>query len=388
MKISLGDEYEIIRRQARKFAEDECRLALRKYEELEEFPWELWKRASELGYTGLMIPEEYGGAGEDPLLAVIVAEEISRGFPSFGLSLGAHFTLCGYNIAREGNEFQKKKYLPMLASGKSIGCMGLTEPEAGSDATGIKTSAKKEDNFYILNGTKTFITNAPIADLFFIYAKTSPELGKRGISAFILERNFEGLSTSKPFKKMGNRCSPTGEIIMNNCKVPIENLVGKENEGVYIMMRGLDVERIILSAGALGIMQWALEISKNYSIQRFQFGKRIAEFQLIQEKLAEMAMMLEISRVYVYTIAKKWKENPGDRGLRGSAASLKLFVWDCAEKVTREAIQVLGGYGYMRENIVEMLYRDARLGPIGAGTAEIDKLIIFSELMENNDFII
>jgi len=276
----------------------------------------------------------------------------------------------------------------MLASGKSIGCMGLTEPEAGSDATGIKTSAKKEDNFYILNGTKTFITNAPIADLFFIYAKTSPELGKRGISAFILERNFEGLSTSKPFKKMGNRCSPTGEIIMINCKVPIENLVGKENEGVYIMMRGLDVERIILSAGALGIMQWALEISKNYSIQRFQFGKRIAEFQLIQEKLAEMAMMLEISRVYVYTIAKKWKENPGDRGLRGSAASLKLFVWDCAEKVTREAIQVLGGYGYMRENIVEMLYRDARLGPIGAGTAEIDKLIIFSELMENNDFII
>jgi isovaleryl-CoA dehydrogenase len=388
MKISLGSEYEIARRQARRFAEEELRPALRKYSESEEFPWELWKRASELGYTGLMIPEEYGGVGDDPLLAIIVLEEIARGFPSFGLSLGAHAVLCGYNIAREGNEFQKKKYLPLLASGKSIGCMGLTEPEAGSDATGIKTTARKEGNFYVLNGTKTFITNAPIADLFFVYAKTNPELGKYGISAFILERNFAGLSTSQPFKKMGNNSSPTGEIYMNDCKVPMENLVGKENDGVYIMMRGLDIERIILSAGAIGMMQWALEIAKDHSIKRFQFGKRIAEFQLIQEKLAEMAMLLEISRVYTYTVAKKWKENPGDRGLRGSAAALKLFVNDCAEKVTREAIQILGGYGYMRENIVEMLYRDARLGPIGAGTAEIDKLIIFKELMMNNDFII
>lgn len=388
MKIFLGPEYELARREARKFAEKELRPVARKYDEEEEFPWDLWKRAAELGYTGLMVPEEYGGSGEDPLLAVVVSEEIARGFPAFGLSLGAHCCLCAYNIAREGDEDQKRRYLPLLASGKAVGCMGLTEPEAGSDATGIKTTAKKEGDYYILDGTKTFITNAPIADIFFIYAKTSPEKGAHGISAFIVERSFPGISTSKPFKKMGNRASPTGEIYLDGCKVPKENLVGKEDEGVYVMMRGLDIERIILSAGALGIMQWALEIAKDYAAQREQFGKKIAEFQMIQEKLAEMAMLLEVSRIYVYETAKRWKEKPGDRGIRGTAAAAKLFAWDAAEKVTREAIQILGGYGYMRDNTVEMLYRDARLGPIGAGTAEIDKLIIFRELMLRNDFIV
>ncbi len=387
MKIFLGPEIEVARKQARKFAEDELRPVLRKYSELEEFPFELWKRSAELGYTGLMIPEEYGGVGTDPLLAVVIAEEISRGFPAFGLSLGAHFLLCGYNIAREGNEYQKRKYLPLLASGKAIGAMGLTEPGAGSDATGIKTTAKKDGDYYVLNGGKTFITNAPIADIFFIYAKTTPEKNVYGTSAFIVERNFSGVSTSEPFKKMGNNASPTGEIYFDNCKVPKENLVGEEDKGVYIMMRGLDIERIILSAGAIGIMQWALEIAKDYATQRVQFGQRIAEFQMIQEKLAEMAMLLEASRIYIYETAKKWKESPGDRNIRGTAAAVKLFVQDAAEKVAREAIQILGGYGYIRDNIVEMLYRDTRLGAIGAGTAEIDKLVIFRELLRG-DFII
>lgn len=388
MKIFLGPEYDIARKQAREFAEKELRPVVRRFDEEEAFPWDLWRRAAELGYTGLMIPEDYGGSGTDPLLATVVVEEVSRGFPAFGLSLLAHFCLAGYNIAREGSEAQKRKYLPMLASGKAIGAMGLTEPEAGSDATGIKATARRSGDYYVLNGVKTFITNAPIADIFFIYAKTSPERGAHGISAFIVERGFSGLSTSKPFEKMGNRASPTGEIYFNDCRVPKENLVGVEDEGVYVMMRGLDIERIVISAIALGIMQWSLEIVKDFTVQRVQFGKRIAEFQMIQEKLAEMAMLLEASRIYLYEAAKRWRDAPGERGLRGTAASVKLFTWDAAEKVAREAIQVLGGYGYMRENIVEMLYRDARLGPIGAGTAEIDKLVIFRELMLRGDFIV
>lgn len=388
MKIFLGPEYDVARKQAREFAERELRPVVRKFDEEEAFPWDLWRRAAELGYTGLMIPEDYGGSGVDPLLAVVVVEEISRGFPAFGLSLLAHFCLAGYNIAREGGEDQRKRYLPILASGKAIGAMGLTEPEAGSDATGIKTTARRNGDYYVLNGVKTFITNAPIADIFLIYAKTSPERGAHGISAFIVERGFPGLSTSKPFKKMGNRASPTGEIYLNDCRVPRGNLVGREDEGVYVMMRGLDIERIIISAIALGIMQWSLEIVKDFTVQRVQFGRRIAEFQMIQEKLAEMAMLLEASRIYLYEAAKRWRETPGERGLRGTAASVKLFVWDAAEKVAREAIQALGGYGYMRENIVEMLYRDARLGPIGAGTAEIDKLVIFRELMLRGDFTV
>ena len=361
---------------------------MRRFDEEEAFPWNLWRKAAELGYTGLMMPEEYGGSGTDPLLAVVVVEELSRGFPAFSLSLLAHFCLAGYNIAREGNEDQKKRYLPLLSSGKAIGAMGLTEPEAGSDATGIRTTARRDGDYYVLNGVKTFITNAPIADIFLIYAKTSPEKNAHGISVFIVEKGFSGLSTSKPFEKMGNRASPTGEIYLNECRVPRENLVGEEDRGVYAMMRGLDIERIVISAIALGVMQWSLEISKEFASQRVQFGRRIAEFQIIQEKLAEMAILLEASRIYLYEAAKKWRETPGDRGIRGTAASVKFFVWDAAEKVAREAIQILGGYGYMRENIVEMLYRDTRLGPIGAGTAEIDKLIVFRELMLRGDFII
>jgi isovaleryl-CoA dehydrogenase len=388
MKIFLGSEYELARRQAREFAEGELRPVVRRFDEDESFPWDLWRRASELGYTGLMIPEDYGGSGTDPLLAVVIVEELSRGFPAFSLSLIAHFCLAGYNIAREGSEDQRRRYLPVLASGKAIGAMGLTEPEAGSDATGIRTTARRDGGYYVLNGVKTFITNAPIADIFLIYAKTSPEKGAHGISAFIVERGFPGLSTSKPFEKMGNRASPTGEVYLNDCRVPRENLVGEEDKGVYAMMRGLDIERIIISAIALGIMQWSIEISKEYAAQRIQFGRRIAEFQMIQGKLAEMAIFLEASRIYLYEAARKWGEKPGDRGIRGTAASVKFFVWDAAEKVTREAIQVLGGYGYMRENIVEMLYRDSRLGPIGAGTAEIDKLVVFRELMLRGDFTV
>ncbi|MEM1546039.1 MAG: acyl-CoA dehydrogenase family protein [Candidatus Methanomethylicia archaeon] len=388
MRIFLGSEYELVRKQAREFAEKKLRPVVRRFDEEEVFPWDLWREAAELGYTGLMIPEEYGGSGTDPLLAVVIVEELSRGFPAFSLSLLAHFCLAGYNIAREGNEDQKKRYLPILASGKAIGAMGLTEPEAGSDATGIKTTARRDGDYYVLNGVKTFITNAPIANVFLIYAKTSPEKNAHGISVFIVERSFPGLSTSKPFEKMGNRASPTGEIYLNECRVPRENLVGEEDKGVYAMMRGLDIERIIISAIALGIMQWSIEISKEFAAQRIQFGRRIAEFQMIQEKLAEMAIFLEASRIYLYEAAKKWKITPGDRGIRGTAASVKFFVWDAAEKIAREAIQILGGYGYMRENIVEMLYRDARLGPIGAGTAEIDKLVVFRELMLRGDFTV
>lgn len=334
-----------------------------------------------------MIPEEYGGSGTDPLVAIVVCEEVARGFPAFGLSLGAHFLLAGHNIAREGDERQRSTYLPRLADGEAIGAMGLTEPEAGSDATGIKTTARHDGAYYVLNGSKTFITNAPIASIFLIFAKTSPEKGRHGISAFIAEKSFPGLSTGMPFKKMGNLSSPTGDVYFDACRVPEQNLVGKEDEGVYVMMRGLDIERIILSAGAIGMMQWALEISLNHSKTRQQFGTPIVNFQMIQGKLAEMALLLEVSRVYLYEAAKRWKERPGAKELRGTAAAVKWFVNEAVERVTKEAVQILGGYGYMRDGIVETLYRDARLGTIGAGTTEIDKLIAFEELL-GGDFLL
>jgi len=385
LKVTFSENEELAAANARKFAESRLRKNVLDLDEREEFDFDSFKEAAELGFCGLMIPEDYGGAGVNPLLAMTVLEELGTGSPSFALSLGVSFLLFGYNLAREGSDYLKGKYLPGISAGKSIGAMALTEPLHGSDAAGIETRAERRQEgggeSFVLNGTKTFITNAPIADVFFLYASH-----EGGISAFVVEKSFRGITVGKPLRKMGNRSSPTGEVFLDSCEVPSENLVGEEGRGIYAMMRGLDIERLVLPAIYLGAIRWAIQISKEYSMQRKQFGKSISEYQLVQSKLANMAIQYESVRTYLREVAAQWEKKPGDRSLRGSAASAKVVVGRAVEYVTREAVQILGGLGYMRDSYVEMLYRDGRLASIGAGTEEVEQLLIFKSLMEG-DFL-
>lgn len=384
MKFSISEEERLAAASAKKFAEERLRKNVLQLDEREEFDFDSFREAFEHGFCGLMIPEEFGGSGTDPLVAMAVLEELGAGSPSFALSLGASFLLFGHNLAREGSDHLKKKHLPDISTGRKIGAMALTEPLHGSDAAGIETRAERSGGGFVLNGSKTFITNAPIADLFLVYARDKKPDGD--ISAFVVERGYKGVATGKPLRKMGNRSSPTGEVFFDGCEVPAENLVGEEGKGVYAMMRSLDVERIVLPSIYLGAMKWAIEISKQYSLSRKQFGRSISEYQLIQSKLANMAVMYESAKAYLREVAAQWKKNPGDRSLRGSAAASKLLVGRAVEYATREAVQILGGAGYMRDSIVEMLCRDCRLASIGAGTEEMEELLVFRGLMEG-DFV-
>lgn len=384
VRVRMSTEEELLAETARKFAKGRLRQNVRRMDEAEEFDMGAFREACELGFSGLMIPQELGGCGVDPLSTVTVLEELGAGSPSFALSLGAHFLLFGHNLAREGSESLRKRYLPDIVSGKRIGAMALTEPEHGSDAVGIETAAERTGDGFLLSGSKTFITNAPIADLFLVYAKTGP--GPKGLSPFVVERGFGGVVTGPALRKMGNRSSPTGDVHLDGCPVPAENRVGSEDDGVHVLMRGLDIERIVLSAIYLGAMRWAMEIARDYSTLRRQFGRPLSEFQMLQSKLSEMAMGYECARVYLREVAKECALNPGARTLRGSAAAVKVIVGRTVESVTREALQILGGTGYMRDSVVEMLYRDGRLTSIGAGTEEIDKLIVFKSLLAG-DFV-
>jgi len=385
MNFEFDETQQLIVKTAKAFAEKEILPLAEKIDKECYFPENIFAKLAQVGFLGVNISPEYGGVGADILSAVLIVEQLARGSASVGLSYGAHDNLCAYNIYKNANETQKKQYLPDLCAGKKIGALGLTEPDAGSDAVNIKTTAVKKGDKYILNGTKRFITNAPIADIVLIYAKTEPSMGARGISAFIVDRNFKGFFTPNKLDKMGHRGSPTGDVVLEDCEVPEENLLGKENEGIRIMMNGLDVERAFFAGGAIGTAQVAFELALKYSKERIQFGKPIAEFQLIQAKLADMYTQIESSKLLCYKAALL--ADKSQRGGKGSelhriAAAAILMAAEVCQKVCDQALQIHGGYGYTTEYPINCLYRDSRLMTIGAGTSEIRRLIIARELLE------
>ena len=347
---------------------------------LKIFKEELWEKAKPVGLLGMGVEPEYGGMLTDYLAFGLMAQELSKVDAGVTVTLGAHSLLCANNIARNATDEQKNKYLPSLASGSLKGCMGLTEPGAGSDAISLKTRAKRDGDYYILNGSKTFISNAPIADVALIYATTDPSLGLAGLCAFIVEKNFPGYKVGRKLSKMGLRSSPTGEIIMEDCRVPVENLLGGiEGKGLKTMFSGLDVERFMWSCMAIGIAEAAFGAALKYSKEREQFGQPIFNFQMIQDKLATMLVEIEASQRLAYKGITCWDEG-NFREARMLAAQVKLYACEMVTRVTAEAVHIHGGYGYMKEFPVERYMRDAKVFPIGAGTSEVQKLIIANYL--------
>lgn len=342
------------------------------------FPRELFLRLGEQGLLGITLHESHGGLGQSYLAQAVVLEEIARASPALALSVGAHSNLCADNLSRNGSERLREAYLPDLATGRAVGALGLTEPDAGSDAVSIRTRADRKGGNWVLNGTKQFITNGPVADTLLVYAKTNPSAGAKGISAFVVPARTPGFSVSRSLDKMGMRGSPTGELAFRDCEVPADHLVGEENGGVGVMMSGLNIERAVLAGIPLGIMAECLERSLDYARQRKQFGRRIGEFELIQEKLANMHALLEASRLLTYRAL----ESVGhDRRRSEASATALTFASEASTRVALEAIQIHGGNGYMRDLPLERLARDAKLLEIGAGTSEIRRLIVARELL-------
>ncbi|OIK12543.1 acyl-CoA dehydrogenase [Bacillus sp. MUM 13] len=373
MQFKLTEEHEMIRKMVRDFARNEVAPTAAERDEEERFDREIFDKMAELGLTGIPWPEEYGGIGSDFLAYCIAVEELSRVCASTGVTLSAHTSLAGWPIFKFGSEEQKQKYLRPMAQGEKIGAYGLTEPGSGSDAGGMRTTARLDGDHYILNGSKIFITNGGIADTYVVFALTDPESKQKGTSAFIVEKDFAGFSVGKKEKKLGIRSSPTTEIIFEDCRVPKENLLGKEGEGFKIAMMTLDGGRNGIAAQAVGIAQGALDAAIDYAKEREQFGKPIAAQQGIGFKLAEMATSVEASRLLTYQAA--WLESEGLPYGKESAMS-KLFAGDAAMKVTTEAVQVFGGYGYTKDYPVERYMRDAKITQIYEGTQEIQKLVI------------
>lgn len=373
MNFKLSEEHEMIRKMVRDFAQNEVAPTAAERDEEERFDREIFDKMAELGLTGIPWPEEYGGIGSDYLAYCIAVEELSRVCASTGVTLSAHTSLAGWPIFKFGTEEQKQKYLKPMAQGTSIGAYGLTEPGSGSDAGGMRTTAKKDGDHYILNGSKIFITNGGIADIYVVFALTDPTSKQKGTSAFIIEKDFPGFSVGKKEKKLGIRSSPTTEIIFEDCKVPAVNLLGQEGEGFKIAMMTLDGGRNGIAAQAVGIAQGALDAAVAYAKDRHQFGKPIAAQQGISFKLADMATSIEASRLLTYQAA--WLESNGFSYGKESAMS-KLLAGDTAMKVTTEAVQVFGGYGYTKEYPVERFMRDAKITQIYEGTQEIQRLVI------------
>lgn len=385
MDFELSDEHELLKNTVFKFMTKEVAPQVENMErEHRLLPDDLWNKMGELGILGITVPEQYGGTGFDLLAALLVAEQLSRVSSAVVLSYIAHTILCTDNIYRCGSEAQRTKYLPDLCSGKKIGGLALTEPNVGSDAVNIQTSAKKIGNEYILNGGKVFITNAPIADVLIVYAKTDKSLGAKGISAFIVEKGFPGFKVTRSLDKLGNNGSPTGELVFEDCRVPEENLLGKENHGIAVMMSGLDRERAVVSGAPLGIAEAAFEMAVQYSRDRKQFGQPIGSFQLIQSKLADMYTQIEATRLLAYKGAMA--ADCTERGGKGTemhklAAAAVLMAGEVATRVVGESLQIHGGYGYMAEYPISRLYRDVKMWEIGAGTSEIRRLVIAREIL-------
>lgn len=379
MNFGLGETIDMLRTSVSQFANQEIAPIAQKIDEDNEMPHELWQKMGQLGIHGITVPEKYGGAEMGYLAHVIAMEEISRASASVGLSYGAHSNLCINQIRRNGTEAQKTQYLPKLISGEHVGALAMSEPNAGSDVVSMKLSAEKIGDHYVLSGTKMWITNGPEADVLVVYAKTDKEAGSQGITAFIIEKSFAGFSTAQKLDKLGMRGSSTCELVFENCKVPTENIIGEENQGVGVLMSGLDYERVILAAGPIGIMQACLDAVIPYVHERKQFGQAIGEFQLIQAKLADMYATINACRSYVYKVAEACDRK---QVTRKDAAAVILYASEAATQMALNAIQCLGGNGYINEYPTGRLLRDAKLYEIGAGTSEIRRMLIGRELFD------
>ncbi|WP_096704024.1 isovaleryl-CoA dehydrogenase [Magnetospirillum sp. 15-1] len=379
LNFDLGETADMMRDAVAAFASAEIAPRAAEIDRSNEFPNELWPRLGAMGLLGITVEEKYGGAGMGYLEHVVAMEEISRASASVGLSYGAHSNLCVNQIKRNGTEAQKMKYLPKLISGEYIGALAMSEPNAGSDVVSMKLKAEKKGDRYVLNGTKMWITNGPDADVIVVYAKTDVTAGPRGITAFLVEKNFKGFSVAQKLDKLGMRGSNTGELVFQDCEVPEENVLGTIGKGVNVLMSGLDYERVVLTGGPLGIMAACMDVVVPYVHERVQFGQPIGTFQLMQGKLADMYTTFNACRAYTYAVAKAC-----DRGEtnRKDAAGVILYGAEKATWMTLEAIQTLGGNGYINEYATGRLLRDAKLYEIGAGTSEIRRMLIGRELFE------
>jgi isovaleryl-CoA dehydrogenase len=375
--FGLGEQAEMLRDSVRSFASDEIAPRAAAIDRENDFPADLWRKMGALGILGVTADEEFGGAGMGYLEHCVAMEEVSRASASVGLSYGAHSNLCVNQISRNGKPEQKRKYLPKLISGEHVGALAMSEPGAGSDVVGMKLRAEKKGDRYVLNGSKMWITNGPNADVLVVYAKTDPEAGPRGITAFLIEKSWKGFSTAQKLDKLGMRGSNTCELVFQDCEVPAENVLGEIGRGVNVLMSGLDYERAVLAAGPLGIMQACMDVVVPYVHERKQFGQAIGEFQLVQGKLADMYTTMNASKAYVYAVAKAC-----DRGrtTRKDAAGAILYAAEKATLVALDAIQLLGGNGYINDYPTGRLLRDAKLYEIGAGTSEIRRWLIGREL--------
>ncbi|MEP0942585.1 MAG: isovaleryl-CoA dehydrogenase [Rhizobiaceae bacterium] len=377
--FNLGEEADMLRDSVRSYSQDNIAPLAAKIDKEDWFPRHLWPEIGELGLHGITVPEEWGGVGLGYLEHCLAMEEISRASASVGLSYGAHSNLCVNQLSRWGNDDQKTRYLDKLVSGEHLGALAMSEPGAGSDVVSMRLRADKKGDRYVLNGSKFWITNGPQADTMIIYAKTDMDAGPKGITAFLVEKDFPGFSVAQKLDKLGMRGSETGELVFENCEVPEENVLGKINGGVAVLMSGLDYERSVLAAGAIGIMQASMDIVLPYIHERKQFGEPIGMFQLVQAKVADMYVGMNASRAYVYSVAQAC-----DRGetTREDAAGAILFAAEKATQMALDAIQLLGGNGYINEYATGRLLRDAKLYEIGAGTSEIRRMLIGRELFQ------
>ncbi|HEY4264781.1 MAG TPA: isovaleryl-CoA dehydrogenase [Micropepsaceae bacterium] len=382
MDFALGETADLLRQTVRGFAADHIAPRAEAIDRENTFPRDLWPKLGGLGLFGVTVAEDYGGAGMGYVEQAIAVEEISRASASVGLSYGVHATLCINHLYRFGTEEQKRRYLPQLLSGEWVGALAMSEPGAGSDVLAMTTRAELQNGRYVLNGTKMWITNGPVADFLIVYAKTGDPSGRRGITAFLIEKSFKGFSTAQKLDKLGMRGSDTGELLFKDCEVPGANVLGGVDKGLSVLMSGLDYERVVLSAGPVGIMQACLDLVLPYVRQRKQFGRAVGEFELMQGKLADMDTTLNAARAYVYAVARAC-----DSGTvtRKDAAGVILFTAEHATQMALQAIQALGGMGYVNEMPAGRLLRDAKLYEIGAGTSEIRRMLIGRELFEGRE---
>ncbi|WP_207099625.1 isovaleryl-CoA dehydrogenase [Paracoccus shandongensis] len=378
MEFDGGEDVNALRDMVHRWAQDRVKPIAAEVDRTNAFPNELWTEMGDLGLLGITVPEEFGGAGMGYLAHVVAVEEIARASASVSLSYGAHSNLCVNQIKLNGTDEQRRKYLPDLCSGKAVGALAMSEEGAGSDVVGMKLRAEKKNDRYVLNGNKYWITNAPDAHTLVVYAKTDPEAGSKGITAFIVERGMAGFSTSPHFDKLGMRGSNTGELIFENCEIPFENVLGEEGRGVRVLMSGLDYERLVLSGIGTGIMAACLDEVMPYVRDRKQFGQPIGSFQLMQAKIADMYVALNTARAYVYEVAKACDAG---KVTRQDAAGAVLYASEQAMVQAHQAVQALGGAGFLNDSVVSRLFRDAKLMEIGAGTSEIRRMLIGRELL-------
>ncbi|MEY3469501.1 MAG: Acyl-CoA dehydrogenase [Pseudomonadota bacterium] len=382
LNFQLGEDIDALRDAVREFAQTEIAPRAAEIDRNDQFPMDLWRKMGDLGVLGITVGEEFGGANMGYLAHMVAMEEISRASASVGLSYGAHSNLCVNQIKRNGTDAQRQKYLPKLISGEQVGALAMSEPNAGSDVISMQLKAEDKGGYYVLNGSKMWITNGPDADTLVVYAKTEPELGARGVTAFLIEKGMQGFSVAQKLDKMGMRGSHTGELVFHNVEVPQDHILGGLNNGAKVLMSGLDYERAVLSGGPLGIMQSVMDNVIPYIHDRKQFGQSIGEFQLIQGKVADMYTVLQAARSFAYTVAKNLDLLGVEhvRQVRKDCASVILWTAEKATWMAGEGVQIFGGNGYINEYPLGRLWRDAKLYEIGAGTSEIRRMLIGREL--------